>query len=139
MSPSRPASGRAAVSHCLEASATGFAGWSRSFCRVDALIEERALHDIHLFAAPIEVPTLQDRHLVRELVEFQLLGFEFCVAFGDEGRMSASFGIALRELSKQRRGQTLRLFAALLRPSERSVATAPWTSILPQLTRYQHT
>ena len=37
--------------------------------RIDAFIQERTLHDIHLLAASIELPAFQDRHLVRELVD----------------------------------------------------------------------
>jgi hypothetical protein len=46
---------------------------------------------IHLLAAPIEAPALQDRHLVRELVDLQLFGFEFFVrALGEFGELSVA-------------------------------------------------
>ena len=40
--------------------------------RIDALIQEGALHDIELLAVPTIAPALQGRHLVRQLIDLQL-------------------------------------------------------------------
>src|SRR5258707_485430 len=63
--------------------------------RIDALIQERALHRVHLLTTPIEAIALQDRHLVRELVDLQLLSLDLRVAFGNQRRVCAAFGIEL--------------------------------------------
>jgi hypothetical protein len=44
------------------------------------------------------------------LVDLQLLGFELCVAFGDQCRMCAAFSIALGELREEGRGQIPQFF-----------------------------
>jgi hypothetical protein len=76
---------------------------------IDALVQERALHDIELLAASVIAPAFQGRHLVRELVDLQLLSFDFRVAFGDQCGVCATFGIALGELCDEGRGQISQL------------------------------
>ena len=51
--------------------------------RIDRLIEETALRRIELLAAPAELPALQHRHLVRQLIDLELLVLEFLALLGD--------------------------------------------------------
>ena len=60
---------------------------------------------------------LQDRHLVGELVDLQLLGFDFFVAAGEQRLAHVELGISLkylrltlRQLRKQRCGQNPQRF-----------------------------
>ena len=62
--------------------------------RIDALIQQRALHGIELLAAPRVAPALEDRHLVRELVDLQLLVLELFIAASQLRFMCAELGIA---------------------------------------------
>jgi hypothetical protein len=66
--------------------------------RIDALIQERALYDIELLAVPAIAPALQRRHLVHQLIDLQLLVYEFFGAAGKLRGPCAGFSIALGQL-----------------------------------------
>ncbi len=51
--------------------------------RIDRFIQKRALHNIELLAVPSEAVAPQGRHLVRQLVDLQLLVLELLIAMGE--------------------------------------------------------
>ena len=67
--------------------------------RIDALVQKRALHGIELLAAASVLPALERRHLVRELIDLQLLVFEFLVAAGKLRFAYTQLGIARTDCS----------------------------------------
>src|SRR6185437_1329681 len=66
--------------------------------RINALIQKRALYRIEHLAVTAVAPALEGRHLVGELIDLQLLVFEFLIALCQQR-------IALGELRSERRGQ----------------------------------
>jgi len=50
---------------------------------IDGLIEQAGLGRVELLAAPAELPTFQDRHLVREQIDLGLTVEDFAVFAGD--------------------------------------------------------
>ncbi len=56
------------------------------------------MYDIELLAVPTVAPSLQGRHLVHQLIDLQLLTFEFLLVYCD-------LRFALGELHNEGRGQ----------------------------------
>jgi hypothetical protein len=70
--------------------------------RIEGLVEQAELRRIKPLAALAELPTLQDRHLVRELVNLGLAVLELAVLAGEQL-------LAAGRLIDQRRGQRAQL------------------------------
>src|SRR5262245_12046804 len=101
--------------------------------RIDALIEQGALHGIELLAAPRIAPAFNEGHFVRELIDLQLLALELLVAAGKLRGTRAKLGIEFTELSvalselslslgqlcDERGGQITQLLCVHLRPLAR--------------------
>jgi hypothetical protein len=83
--------------------------------RIDALIQQRALHGIELLTSPSIAPALEGGHLVRELLDLQLLVFDLFVAARQLRITFTELSIALGQLREQRRAQITQLLCVHLR------------------------
>jgi hypothetical protein len=72
---------------------------SASILSSNTLIKERTLYGIELLAVPAVAPAFEGRHLMRELVDLQLLVLEFFFAAGKPCIALTELGIALGAMS----------------------------------------
>lgn len=93
---------------------------------VDRLLEQAPLAALELLAAPPEAPALEDRHLVRQLIDLQLLDPDRLVLLRQlpeelRGELAQRFGAHLGEI--RRRLHTGDDATRALKPTSKSVTT----------------
>ena len=87
--------------------------------RIDAFIQQRALHGIELLGVLRIAPAIEGRDLVGELIDLQLPALEFLIAPDELGLLLCELGILLLQPLEERRGQIPQLLCVHLSPFAR--------------------